>query len=106
MTAIRGQWRQGRVVLDQSVSWAEGSRLVVSEADEVESKASDDEIVGLTEDQQGDDPESIAKWIATMDAIPALEMSPEDEAAMWEWQQRMKDYNIEAVRQQFLRGEL
>lgn len=105
MTSIRGHWQQGRVVLDQPPSWAEGSRLVILEADETGSKANDDEFVGLTEEEQGDDPESIAKWIATMDAIPPLEMSPEDEAAMWSWRQKMKDYNIEAVRQQFLRGE-
>ncbi|MFM9961723.1 MAG: hypothetical protein ACKV2Q_10905 [Planctomycetaceae bacterium] len=102
---IRAHWNQGQVVLDQPASWADGSRLVVLEADEVESHHLGDEIVGLTEDEQADDPESIAKWIARMDAIPPLEMSPEDEAAMWEWRQRMKAYNIEAVRQQFQRGE-
>lgn len=105
MTAIRGHWQEGRVVLDQPAAWAEGARLVVCDLDEATSRANGDEIVGMTEEEQGDDPESIAKWIAEMDAIPPLEMSPEDEAAMWEWRRKMKAYNIEAVRQQFQKGE-
>ena len=105
MSAIRGVWQGGRVVLDQPAKWSEGSRLVVCELDEATSPANRDEIVGMTEEEQGDDPESIAKWIARMDAIPPLEMSLEDEAAMWEWRNKMKAYNIDAMRQQFQRGE-
>ena len=105
MTMIRAHWNQGRVVLDQPAVWAEGSPLVVLEASDVESQGNPDELVGLTEDEQADDPESIAKWIARMDAIPPLEMSSEEEAAMWDWRQKMKAYNIEAMRQQFQKGE-
>ncbi|MFM9963951.1 MAG: hypothetical protein ACKV2Q_22340 [Planctomycetaceae bacterium] len=101
MTAIRGHWKQGRVVLDQPTPWAEGARLVILEANDAEAKANDDEIVGLTEDEQEDDPESIAKWIAEWDSIPPLEMSPEEKAEMWAWHQRVGDYTVEAIRQQW-----
>lgn len=105
MTAIRGHWQQGRVVLDQPPSWAEGSRLVILEADESRLRIDPDELVFMTEEEQGDDPESIAKWIADCDAIPPLEMTPEEEAEMWAWHKKVGDYTIEAVRKQWLQGE-
>jgi len=46
---------------------------------------------GMTEEEQGDDPESIERWIAECNAIPPLEMSAEDEAGMHTWNQRMKE---------------
>ncbi|MBC7818774.1 MAG: hypothetical protein IAG10_17935 [Planctomycetaceae bacterium] len=105
MTAIRGHWQEGRVVLDQPATWSEGSRLIVCELDEATPRANGEEIVGMTEEEQGDDPESIAKWIADFDAIPPLEMSAEDEAAMWAWRKQVGDYTKNAVREQWLRGE-
>ena len=42
----------------------------------------DDEL-GMSEAEQGDDAESIARWIAEFDAIPPLQMTPDEEAA---WQ--------------------
>ena len=105
MTAIRGHWQQGQIVLDQPVAWADGAHLVIFEANDAHSKVGPEDLVFMTEEEQGDDPESIARWIARMDAIPPLEMSAEDEAAMWSWRQKMKDHNIEAMRQQFQRGE-
>ena len=103
MTAIRGHWQEGRVVLDQPAAWPEGSRLVVCDLNEV--PANGEEIVGMTEEEQGDDPESIAKWLADFDAIPPLEMSPEDEAEMWAWQKQVGDYTKDKMREQWLRGE-
>ena len=105
MAMIRAHWNQGRVVLDQPASWAEGSRLVVLQADESCLKVGPEDLVFMTEEEQGDDLESIAHWIADCDAIPPLEMTPEEEAAIWAWQKKVGDYTIEAVRQQWLRGE-
>jgi hypothetical protein len=39
------------------------------------------------DDNQADDPESIARWIAAVDAIPPLEMTAEEEA---EWKAARK----------------
>jgi hypothetical protein len=41
----------------------------------------------MSEDEEADDPESIARWIAAFDAIPPLNMTPEEEA---EWQAARK----------------
>jgi hypothetical protein len=39
--------------------------------------------LGTTGDEQANDPESIARWIAALDAIPPLEMTRAEEAG---WQ--------------------
>ncbi|MCI0364614.1 MAG: hypothetical protein L0219_12060, partial [Phycisphaerales bacterium] len=44
------------------------------------------------EEEQGDDPESIARWIAAFNAIPPLEMTPEEEAEWLAALQAQKDY--------------
>ena len=75
MSAIKAIWNDGQVVLETPPDWPEGRRLVV-----VEDPDTDD-------DNQADDPESIARWIAEFDAIPPLEMTAEEEA---EWQAARK----------------
>ena len=99
MTAIHGHWQDGRVILDQPARWAEGLRLVVCELDETGLRTNCDEIVGMTEEQQGDDPQSIARWLAKFDSIPPLEMSADEEAAMWAWQKQVGDYTTNGVSQ-------
>ena len=72
MNAITGTWKDGRIILDDVADWPDGCRVVVAPA------APD-----LAGDNQADDPESIARWIAAFDAIPPLNMTPGEEA---EWQ--------------------
>ena len=74
-TTLTGIWKNGQVILDSPADWPEGCRVVV-----VRDYVPD--FVGTTGDEQADDPESIARWIADFDAIPPLEMTPEEEA---EW---------------------
>ena len=74
-TTLTGIWRHGQVILDSPADWPEGCRVVVIR-DFVPY------FVGTTGDEQADDPESIARWLAKFDAIPRLEMTPEEEA---EW---------------------
>jgi hypothetical protein len=75
MSAVKATWKNGQVVLEGDAHWPEGRRLLVVE----ESVADDDE--------QPDDPETIARWIAEFEAIPPLEMTAEEEA---EWQAARK----------------
>ena len=58
----------------------------------------------MTEEEQGDDPESIARWIAEFDAIPPLQMTPEEGADMNAWRAKVKAFNIEAVHRQMEEG--
>jgi hypothetical protein len=75
MSAIKATWTNGQIIPVEPVAWPEGCLLRV----EPESEAP-----GEMVDNQLDDPESIARWIAEFDAIPPLKMSPGEEAA---WQQ-------------------
>ncbi len=36
---------------------------------------------GTVGDEQSDDPQAVARWVAAFDAIPPLQMTPEEEAA-------------------------
>jgi hypothetical protein len=93
MSAVRATWKNGQVVLEGTPPWPEGRQLVIVEAVPTD-------IEFMTEDEQGDDPESIQRWIDEFRAIPPLPMAAEEEAEMLAWRQKMKEYNLEAVRRQ------
>ncbi len=97
MSAAKATWKNGQVVFDGPVNWRDGSRLVVRE----EAPA---DIDFMTEEQQADDPESIRRWIDELRAIPAVPMTPEQEADWLAWRQRVKEFNVEAVRRQMEEG--
>jgi predicted DNA-binding antitoxin AbrB/MazE fold protein len=97
MNAIKATWKNGQIVPDKPVAWREGSRLVIHEE-------SLEDIAFMTEEEQGDEPESIEKWIADLRTIPPLPMTPEQEAEMLRWRQKAKEINLEAVRRQMAEG--
>jgi hypothetical protein len=92
MNAIAGTWKNGQIVLDEPAPWPEGSRVAIEPAP----CAAD---LGMTEDEQGDDPESIARWLADFDAIPPWQMTAEEEARWQADRQAMKDYTIAKMKQ-------
>jgi hypothetical protein len=97
MRAIKGKWWNGQVVLDEAAKWPEGCQLIVEPLDVPE-------LTGMTEQEQGDDSESIARWLAAFDAIPPLVMTAEEEAALLDWRRKVKEFNVEAVRRQMQEG--
>jgi hypothetical protein len=97
MSAIKATWKNGQIVPDGPVNWREGSRLIIH----VESPA---DIVFMTEEEQGDDPEAIQRWIDEVRALPPLPMTPEQEADLLAWRQRVKEFNLEAVRRRMQEG--
>jgi hypothetical protein len=94
---MKATWKNGHIVLDGPASWPEGSRLVINE----ELPA---DIEFLTEEEQADDLGSIERWIAELREIPPLPMTPEQEADMLAWRQKVKAFNLEAVRRQMEEG--
>ena len=85
MNAIRGKWKEGRVVVEEAVDWPEGCELVVCP---VAVNDSIDDAVG------SNDPAAIARWIAEFERIPPLEMTAEEDA---EWQaarQAQRDFEL------------
>jgi hypothetical protein len=97
MSAIKATWKNGQIVPDGPVNWPEGRRLVIHEE-------APSEITFMTEEEQGDDPSAIQRWIDELRALPPLPMAPEQEAEMLAWRQRVKEFNIEAVRRQMEEG--
>jgi hypothetical protein len=85
MSVVKGTWENGRIVFDGPVNWSEGSRLVIREEAPVE-------IAFLTEEEQGDDPESVRRWIDELRAVPALPMAPEQEAELLAWRRRLESW--------------
>lgn len=55
----------------------------------------------MSEEDQSDDPVEIQKWIDELRAIPGLPDDPRDDPDWMAWEEKMRLYNVEAVRQQF-----
>ncbi len=117
MSAVRGIWKNGQVVLDGAADWPEGRPLVITDDplaaadDDMEEREKDfppdSPLAGLrfmTEDEWSDDPEEIRKWIEDLEADEPLPEDPLEEEKSREWEAKMRAYNIEAVRRQFEEG--
>jgi hypothetical protein len=76
MNSVKGIYKNGQILLEMPADWPDGTEVIIE-------PISHDESLGMAEEEQGDDPESIARWIAEFDAIPPLQITPEEEA---EWQ--------------------
>jgi hypothetical protein len=87
MTAIPGRLVDGKIEFASSPVWPDGTEVVVTPRDGLPFRM-------LTEEEQSDDPAEIEKWIAEVEALPALEMDPEDEARMWAGLREMGEYTI------------
>lgn len=87
MSAIKGTWKNGLVVLDEKADWPEGSRVVVE-------PTAQEETLGIREEDWPTTPEGIAEWLRWFDSIERVEMTPEEEA---EWQaarKAVKNYTL------------
>ena len=75
MKGIHAIWKDGRMIPTQPVDWPEGTALAVEPIEE-----------SLVTDPQGDllgdDPASIARWLAWFDSLEPLSFTPEE--AAWE----------------------
>lgn len=87
MSAIKGQYRNGQVILDQAADWPDGIEVTVEPVS----------VKGATRQPEVDDtagPEAIARWIAEFEAIPPLELSPEEEAAWNQARQKQREREL------------
>jgi hypothetical protein len=98
MDAVRSIVKGGRVELVAPPDWPEGTEVVIEPA------ASATERIGIDEAEWRDDPASLADWEAWITAIEPLEYTPEEAARMAEFDERMRQFNIEAVRRQMREG--
>lgn len=88
MKVIKGTVENGQITLSEPLTWPDGTEVRIRAIPPgSEANGEDEETVGMSEDEQADDPESIARWVAAFDAIPPLSMTPEEEG---EWQAARK----------------
>ena len=64
----------------------------------------DDLLDFMTEDEQGDDPVLVQQWIDDLRSIPPVPANPEKEAEWRVWEEKMRHFNVDAVRKQFEEG--
>jgi hypothetical protein len=91
---LTGTWKNGQILLDGPADWPEGCRVVVTQEES-------SEVYGMTEEEQSDDPEAIARWLAAFDAIPPWQISAEEEAEWLAARQAVKDYTIAKMNERF-----
>jgi hypothetical protein len=95
MNTIRATWRDGKIVPDGPVDWPEGCRLLI------ESDPEAPEPIGVREEEWSNSPEAIADWLAWYDSLEPLVFTPEEEADMAAWRQKVKEYTITKMRERF-----
>ena len=89
MKAIQAIWKNGRIIPEEPLDWPEGTSLSIQAV----------EIPGEGEsvpesDLLGNDPESIARWLAAYEALPTSPMTDAEEAEWKAARQAMKEYTI------------
>jgi len=97
MSTTKATWKNGQVVLDDHAAWPDGRRLLVSDE-----QSSDIEF--MSEEQQGDDPAAIERWIDELKSLPGVPEDPSQEAERLAWQEKVKAFNVNAVRRQMEEG--
>jgi hypothetical protein len=96
--AIRSMVKGGRVELLAPPDWPEGTEVLIEPAVPVTER------IGIDESEWRDDPAALADWEAWIRTIEPLEYTAEEAASMAKFDERMRQYNIEAVRQQMEQG--
>ena len=81
MKTIRAVWRNGQIVPTQTVDCPEGTALSVGPVEEMLANDRDSDLLG-------DDPASIARWLAWFDSLEPLCLTPDEEAGMARYARR------------------
>ena len=85
MKSIHAIWKNGQIVPTQPVDWPDGTALAVEPiAEPLETDSPGDLL--------GDDPQSIARWLAWLASLEPLSFSPEEEAALQSARQQRRDW--------------
>jgi hypothetical protein len=98
MSAIKGKYRNGQIILAQKADWPENTDVLVAPV-EAESKC------GISEEEWTDSPEEIADWLRWYDSLEPLIMTPEEEKAWHEALQAQKEYDLSKLEERMSRIE-
>ncbi|MBI2807686.1 MAG: hypothetical protein HYX68_22120 [Planctomycetes bacterium] len=103
MSVIQTTIQNGRIDVPAPADLSDGTRVLV-DVMPLPAQSRADEIQFMTEQEQSDDPEAIEAWIAELNALPPLTMTPEEEADLVAWRNKVREFNLEAVRKQMEEG--
>jgi hypothetical protein len=84
---VPGTFHEGRIMLEAPVDWPEGTKVEVV-------PVTSNRRLGLTEDEWPNTPEAIEAWLRWYDSLEPLEFTPEEEADLAAWRQKLKEYDI------------
>jgi hypothetical protein len=102
MSNIRGVYRNGKIEISTPVDWPEGCEVRV----DAKPVATPPVKVGIDESEWRDDPESLADWKAWLQTIEPFELSPEEEQANAQFNEIMRQFNLDAIRRQMAQEPL
>jgi hypothetical protein len=90
MKTILGTWKNGQLEFDGPPNWPDGCRVSIE-------PITQEETLGMREEDWPTTPEGIAQVLAQMDQVEPLEMTPEEEADLAAWRKKIKEYTIEKM---------
>jgi hypothetical protein len=96
MNAVKGTWKNGRIVLDRPIDWPDDCRLAIA-------PLTDEEILGIREEDWPTTPEAMADWLKWYDSLEPLEVTADEEAEFEAWRRKIKEYSI-AMTQERIAG--
>lgn len=87
MTMLRGTIHNGQVVLPRPVDLPDGTEVTLWP--HVPSQ-----VLGIPDDDWPTEPEEVAQLLARMERVEPFEMSPQEEAEVAAWRQKVKEYTL------------
>jgi hypothetical protein len=95
MIVSKGIVRNGQIVLDRPLDLPDGAEVTI--LDETQSPPT-----FLNEEEQTNDPQIIQAWISDLQSIPPVPaLSEAEHSKTAAWDERIRQFNLEAVQQQF-----
>lgn len=94
MSTVTATVRNRRIEFEAPDDLPDGTEVLV------EVRPISERRTGITEAEWRDDPEAIADWIAWVNSIEPLEISPEEQAEFDRYNAEFVRFNLEAVRKQ------
>jgi hypothetical protein len=100
----KGIVQGGQIVINEPMNLPDGSEVTILAHSENGSLHTFDDLEFMTEDEQGDDPETIQQWLDQLHSLPPVPEELKRECEPTDWDEQMKQFNLEAVRKQFAEG--
>jgi hypothetical protein len=94
MTTIHSRVRDGRIEADAPADWPDGTPV------EILPLADQREPVGIEESAWRDDSAALVDWAAWLPTVEPPILTPDEVAQATRFEEKMREYNLDAVRRQ------